>query len=208
MKKSLVALAALAATTAFAQSSVSISGNVDVAYGTKEAITGLNKSYAKATGVMDGFNAPNRIFITVTEDLGGGMKAKFVNEHGISPTNVQDWATRQNNGAPTVNGTDGSQAATTQDAQIPMMGFQTAGTNRGTYLALEGGFGEVRAGYLVSQFYNMVAQSGYFVGSENYGALLQNFGLGEVGGSRGNGIQYTAPKMGAFTLSAQKSYGV
>ena len=88
-----------------------------------------------------------------------------------------------------------------------MMGFQTAGTNRGTYVALEGGFGEVRAGYLVSQFYNMVAQSGYFFGSENYGALLQNFGLGEVGGSRANGLQYTAPKMGAFTLSAQKSYG-
>ncbi len=186
---------------------MTISGNVDVAYGSKEAITGLGKSYAKATGVMDGFHAPNRIFINVTEDLGGGMKFKFQNEHGISPTNTQDWATRQNNGAPTVNGTDGSQASTTQDLQIPMMGFQTAGTNRGTFVALEGGFGEVRAGYLVSQFYNMVAQSGYFVGSENYGALLQNHGLGEVGGSRANGIQYTAPKMGDFTLSAQKSFG-
>ncbi len=207
MKKSLVALAALAATSAFAQSSVTISGNADVAYGTKEAINGAGKTYAKATGAMDGFNAPNRIIISVTEDLGGGLKAKFLNEHGISPTNTQDWATRQNNGAPTVNGTDGKVSATTADTQIPMMGFQTAGTNRGTYVALEGGFGEVRAGYLVSQFYNMVAQSGYFFGSENYGALLQNFGLGEVGGSRANGLQYTAPKMGDFTLSAQKSYG-
>jgi len=34
MKKSLVALAALAATGAFAQSSVTLYGNVDIAYGT------------------------------------------------------------------------------------------------------------------------------------------------------------------------------
>ncbi len=91
MKKSLVALAALAATTAFAQSSVTISGNADVAYANKEAINGTGAKFLKSTGVGDGANVPNRIILTVTEDLGGGLKAQFVNEHGISPTNVTDW---------------------------------------------------------------------------------------------------------------------
>ena len=198
----------MAATSVFAQSTVEISGNVDVAAGVKEATNGLGKSYAKSTGVMDGFNAPNRIFIKVTEDLGGGMKFMFQNEHGISPTNTQDWATRQNNGAPTVNGTSGDASATTADTQIPMMGFQTAGTNRGTFLALQGGFGEIRAGYLVGHGYNLAAQSGYFYGSENYGALLQNTGLGEVGGTRANGIEFKSAKVAnAFTFGVQKQYG-
>jgi major outer membrane protein P.IB len=83
----------------------------------------------------------------------------------------------------------------------------TNGTNRGTFVALEGGFGEVRAGFLVSQFYNLVAQSGYFVGSENYGALLQNHGMPAQGSTRGNGIDYKLPKMGDFTFSVQKRFG-
>jgi len=205
MKKSLVALAALAATTAFAQSSVTISGNVDVSMGTKEVINGAGKTYAKTNGVQDGLHAPNRIFINVTEDLGGGMKFKFQNEHGISPTNTTDWSTRQSNAAPTSVGIDKSAAST--DTEIPMNGFLTNGTNRGTFVALEGGFGEVRAGYLVSQFYNLSAQSGYFMGSENYGGLLQVHGMAAQGTTRGNGIDYKTPKVGDFTFSVQKRYG-
>jgi hypothetical protein len=154
---------------------------------------------------MDGFNAPNRIFIRVTEDLGGGMKFKFQNEHGISLTNAQDWSVRQSNGAPTAVGIDKTAAST--DTEIPMNAFLTNKTNRGTFVALEGGFGEVRAGFLVSQFYNLVAQSGYFVGSENYGALLQNHGMAAQGSTRGNGIDYKLPKVGDFTFSVQKRYG-
>ena len=36
---------------------------------------------------MDGANAGSRIGFRGTEDLGGGMKAHFVTEQGISPTN-------------------------------------------------------------------------------------------------------------------------
>jgi hypothetical protein len=193
----------LAATSAFAQ--VTISGNVDASFGTKEVINGAGKTYAKSTGVQDGLNAPNRIIINVTEDLGGGMKFKFQNEHGFTPTNAQDWSARQNNGAPTSVGID--KTAATTDTEIAMNGFLTNKTNRGTFVALEGGFGEVRAGFLVSQFYNLVAQSGYFVGSENYGALLQNHGMAAQGSTRGNGIDYKLPKVGQFTFSLQKRYG-
>lgn len=67
--------------------------------------------------------------------------------------------------------------------------------------------GEIRAGYLVSHFYNLVAQSGYFLGSENYGALLQAHGMAAQGSTRGNGLQYISPKVGDFTFGLQKRYG-
>jgi len=76
MKKSLIALAALAATASFAQSSVTLSGVVDFAYGAASgnattADTKLNtvssSSYTSSTSAIN---------IAVTEDLGGGMKAE------------------------------------------------------------------------------------------------------------------------------------
>ena len=102
MKKTLVALAALAAASAFAQTTVSISGNADVAIGSKEAITGTGTQFLKSSGVSDGGMFPNRIFIRVSEDLGGGMKFNFVNEHGFSPTSTSDWSFRTVNAAPSL----------------------------------------------------------------------------------------------------------
>ncbi len=204
MKKSLVALAALAATTAFAQSSVTISGNADVAYANKEAINGTGAQFLKSTGVGDGANVPNRIILTVTEDLGGGLKAQFVNEHGISPTNVTDWGVRANNGAPIL---IGSRAAATADNQISGDSAVTTGTNRGTYVALSGGFGEVRAGYLVSSFYNLSSQSGHLLAAEQYGGQLHTLGLGEVGGARANGWQYTTPTFNGLKATVQQQTG-
>jgi predicted porin len=66
MKKTLVALAALAATSAFAQSSVTISGQIEM---------GVSKSAAGAYSVGD--LKGDRTFITfaAVEDLGGGLKA-------------------------------------------------------------------------------------------------------------------------------------
>jgi hypothetical protein len=202
MKKTLIAMAALAATGAYAQ--VSISGNADVAFANKATYGGDAKLFAKTTGVSDGLNSPNRIIITVKEDLGGGLSASFVNEHGISPTNIQDWASRTATPAPMF---DGAKVASTTDAQINSDAHRSTSTNRGTYVALDGGFGQVRAGYLVSSLYNTSAQSGYFVGAEQYGALLKDFGMGEAGGSRANGIQITSPQLGMFKLHAQKQYG-
>ena len=205
MKKSLIALAALAATASFAQSSVSISGNVDMAYQNKEAINTNGKSFVKSSGVGDGLLVPNRIFITVQEDLGGGLKAKFVNEHGIAPTSTDDWGTRVNNGAPQVAGA--ANPTTGILSQIPGSGWSTGSTNRGTYLSLAGGFGEVRAGYLVSSFYNASSQSGYLLGGEQYGALLHTLGIGEMGGSRANGIQYISPVWSGFNIDLQQQSG-
>jgi predicted porin len=80
MKKSLVALAALAATSAFAQSSVTISGLVDIGYGQVNA-PGNNASTRIQSGdvkrVAQNGSATTAILIQGTEDLGGGMRALF-----------------------------------------------------------------------------------------------------------------------------------
>ncbi|GGH62479.1 outer membrane porin protein [Comamonas phosphati] len=75
MKKSLIALAVLAASgAAMAQSSVTLFGIVDtgVAYVNKDS-TGSNSHY----GVGTSGNATSRLGLRGTEDLGGGLKAGF-----------------------------------------------------------------------------------------------------------------------------------
>ena len=88
MKKSLVALAAFAATASFAQSSVTISGVADI---------GLqyNNQTVNAAGVANGTGANklqlgagnnNRIIFAGVEDLGGGMATTFNFQLRLDPT--------------------------------------------------------------------------------------------------------------------------
>jgi len=80
MKKSLIALAALAATASFAQSSVTISGVVDVGVkNTSKVAAGAAKA-----SVSSGNN--NRIAFGVAEDLGGGLKAVANAQMRFDPT--------------------------------------------------------------------------------------------------------------------------
>jgi len=72
MKKSLIALAALAATTAFAQSSVTISGTLDAGL--------MNQKFENATNVTNvssGTNGASRVRFVGVEDIGNGTKANF-----------------------------------------------------------------------------------------------------------------------------------
>ena len=87
MKKTLVALAALAATSAFAQSSVEIYGraNVDVSnYSATGSGTAANDLVSR-TRVAD---SGSRIGLRINEDLGGGMRAFSVIETGINLDNA------------------------------------------------------------------------------------------------------------------------
>ena len=65
MKKTLIALAALAATSAFAQSSFTLSGSIN--YGVTTAVTGIH-SYGGWKGDR------NHVTFGAVEDLGGGLK--------------------------------------------------------------------------------------------------------------------------------------
>jgi len=72
MKKSLIALATLAATTAFAQSSVTISGTLDAGLMNQKFENG-----ASANNVSAGSNGASRLRFVGVEDIGGGTKANF-----------------------------------------------------------------------------------------------------------------------------------
>jgi len=92
MKKTLVAMAVLAASTAaMAQSSVTVYGIMDVWVG-GEKNTGEAKSLnAKTNRVMEsGGLAGSRIGFMGEEDLGGGLKAVFKYEQGLNADSGKD----------------------------------------------------------------------------------------------------------------------
>lgn len=71
MKKSLIALAALAATGAFAQSSVQIDGIVDAGF------QSIGYKGQTVNGIANNGSSTSQINFRGTEDLGGGLKANF-----------------------------------------------------------------------------------------------------------------------------------
>lgn len=83
MKKSLIALAVLAASgAAMAQSSVTLYGRADVNY-TWDNVSGSGAKYKQGSGGLGG----SRIGFRGVEDLGNGLKAGFVIEGGTNVDN-------------------------------------------------------------------------------------------------------------------------
>ena len=80
MKKTLVALAALAATGAFAQSTVSIWGAVDASYNYASADLAAGNQTKSFMGNSQ--LGSSKLGFSGLEDLGGGLKAKFWLEAG------------------------------------------------------------------------------------------------------------------------------
>ena len=91
MKKTLVALAALAATSAFAQSFVTLSGRASMDVSTFEATgatantAALNYDFVRRVRVAD---TSSRITFAAQEDLGGGNRAGVYCETGINIDNA------------------------------------------------------------------------------------------------------------------------
>jgi predicted porin len=200
MKKSLVALATLAASGAVL-AQATIYGRTDIGYGVKATQMGTGGTGVKQLGVMDGGNGGPRIGFRGTENLGGGMSAHFVTEQGISPTNAALFGVRT--------GTigiqyDGYAAASGNDPGSA--GGYTQGTNRQTYVGLTGGFGTVRVGYQYTTLYEIATLSGFTNTSEGVagGSIAHLWGNGVAGGTRGNMINYISPKLaGAWTVGLQ-----
>ncbi|MES2538762.1 MAG: porin [Pseudomonadota bacterium] len=194
MKKSILAIAVLGAFAgaAQAQSSVTVYGVADIGYKANKD-EGAGGSM-KSSGISDGAVAGNRIGFRGTEDLGGGLKANFVIEQGISPTNDELFATRTATAGHQV---DGQSAAAN--------GAYSNGTNRQSWVGLSGGFGEVRIGYQYTNLYSISSLSGYNTtsegvrGAENYHLHGQQV----VGGTRANGITYITPNFSGFQATVQ-----
>lgn len=82
MKKSLIALAALAAVgSSFAQSSVTLYGRMDLGFATNKTtdVVGTTTTTTKNTSLVgaEGSRSTNRFGVRGSEDLGGGLKLNF-----------------------------------------------------------------------------------------------------------------------------------
>ena len=85
MKKSLVALAALAATAAFAQSSVTLYGIADAYVGQTKAFGNIvTPNPSSQTVVNSSGLSASRIGLSVKEDLGAGLQGFVVFENGVN----------------------------------------------------------------------------------------------------------------------------
>ena len=143
MKKSLVALAALAFVgAASAQSTVTLFGVVDATYQHGSGSTAAGGNSVSRLG-NSGYNS-SRLGFRGVEDLGGGMWAGFWLEAGLNNDNGTGAGTSSNNqwngGTATVGGTTSATGAVTT------RGIQGLTFNRRSTVSLGGNWGELRMG--------------------------------------------------------------
>ena len=198
MKKSLVALAAFAATASFAQSSVTISGVADI---------GLqyNNQTVNAAGVANGTGANklqlgagnnNRIIFAGVEDLGGGMATTFNFQLRLDPTRGNaERGTNDIGYAAT-----GATAATANTATSRPL-FQGEST-----VGLRGGFGAFKAGRMLpaNQQLNGGTIDPWGVSTVAGNPYQTGFVSDYVQGGEGrvgNAVTYWTPNFSGFTGS-------
>ena len=187
MKKSLIALAVLAASgAAMAQSSVTLFGIVDATYA-----YGSGSVANKSQLTNSGYNT-SRLGFRGVEDLGGGMSASFWLEAGLNNDNGSGVTTSTNNqGASGVTGGGG-------------LTF-----NRRSTVSLNGGFGEVRLGRdYTPQFWNLVVFDPFGVVGVGTSQTLNSSLGGPTTLRASNAIGYFLPgKLGGFYGQAQYYMG-
>jgi len=206
MKKSLVALAALAVSgTVMAQAT--LYGIMDIGYFNKQASNGDGSTRWKQNGVGEGGQSSGRFGLRGTEDLGGGLTAHFVTEHGILQTSQAGLTGRI---ATTGVQYDGLSATDSATMPVGGAGGYSTGPNRQTYVGLAGKtWGSIRVGYQYTAFYEVSTLSGYTNTSEGSigGAVAHLWGQAVAGGTRANGIRYESPRMNDFGVSLQMGSG-
>ncbi len=186
MKKSLVALAALAATGAFAQSSVTLYGRIDA--GLTNQTTQTQAAGSKVTK-FDLAGAQNtktgaRLGVTGVEDLGGGLKAGFVIETRVNIDKNANTAGGFSQG--------------------------TFGATRQANINLNGGFGTVVLGTYYNAFDDLRYAHSPNIGGNAGGDLMALGGVGAVAGATAaaiserseNGLGYSTPSFGGFKIRA------
>ena len=175
MKKSLIALAVLAASgAAMAQSSVTLYGVLD---------TGL--TYSKGEESVYGMthvggNVNSRLGFRGVEDLGNGLKATFNLEAGMGVDDGNNYMDKDSNG----------------------MAFRRTST-----VGLQGSFGEVRLGRMLTSSYLAVSRYDAF-GDTGIGASLA-WNIPQTGYAprTENAISYTSPYFSGFKIGAEYGFG-
>ena len=177
----LAALAALAATGAFAQSSVQIVGTFD------PSIAATKTTYASGASVSQNLIRNNsqgtsQITFKGTEDLGGGLKASFLMEN--------DFDTRYD-----ANGPEGVSAGGVRGVNFGAFGGEQ-------FLALEGGMGKIQIGAANTPTLTTQASRQPF-STKIGGGFNTVLGTGHVRSN--NSIVLTSPTFSGFTVAA--AYG-
>jgi predicted porin len=183
MKKSLLALAVVAALpgVALAQSSVTISGNIKtgITRFSTDSVTGVGK--IKDTAMSDG---SSRIILSGTEDLGGGMAAIFQVDNRF-------------------NGNDGTSGGAYSATPQGLL----AGGN--TFVGVRGGFGQIQFGNLDTHYGK--GQDEFATRATSLGAsstsLMDHIGPNAVAvtSRTKNVIRYTTPVMSGFSAMVNYS---
>jgi predicted porin len=177
MKKSLVALAALAATGAFAQSSVTLYGRIDAGLFNQTRETQAAGSKVTTFDLAGAQNTKTgaRLGVTGVEDLGGGLKAGFVIETRVNIDKSANTAGGLSQG--------------------------TFGATRQANINLNGGFGTV----VLGTYYNAFDDLRY-AHSPNIGGLAGGDTFGAFGGRLSerseNALGYSTPSFGGFKIRA------
>ncbi|MGV0961691.1 MAG: porin, partial [Limnohabitans sp.] len=176
------ALAALAATGAFAQSSVQIDGILDAGY------QSINYKGNKVNGIGNNGSATSQINFRGTEDLGGGLKANFRVE--------TDWNTVSNKG------NTGSASSPVTLGNETVAAASTFG-NAEIRVGLAGAFGSIDAGavnyntlgtYLTGQPFGTAIGSGFrtfYVNDAQSTSQVRS----------DNSVKYTSPSFSGFNAS-------
>ncbi len=176
MKKTLIAVAALAATGAFAQ--VSVYGRLDVGYAqtTNEATVAGVTTETKADGVNSHNSASSMWGIQGSEDLGGGMKAFFKLEQDVYPANGNTGSSGSNGGVP-----------------------NASGFNRTSLVGVSGGFGAIAFGRDYTPLFSLIGSSDIHALSRL--STVQTAAAGG-GSTLPNQIMYTSPNLSGFVVRA------
>lgn len=178
MKKSLIALAVLAASgAAMAQSSVTV-------YGTVDTSVGYLKGKDNVSGMLNSGLSSSALGFRGVEDLGNGLKAVFVLEGGI-------------------NTDDGSGKAVDADEKATG-GFDFK--RESTVGLTSDAFGTVRLGRALTQSYNAVSRYDVF-GTNGIGATLAWNSATGYGVRANNMISYISPKFAGFGVGVDYGFG-
>lgn len=182
MKKSLVALAVLAASGAsFAQSNVTLYGLADVWFGSVKnennaasVAAGAGAGSITQTKLDSGGVNTSRWGVKGSEDLGGGLKANFKFEQGFK--------------------LDDGSAATGQ------------AFSRESYVGFSGGFGEVKLGKVWTA-YDDVSGASNAVFDSALSPMNAVFASTGYQGNPGNTIYYATPAFGGFGAAVSYTLG-
>ncbi|HVZ44282.1 MAG TPA: porin [Ramlibacter sp.] len=182
MKKSLIALAVLAAAgSASAQSSVTLFGIVDATL-----MWGHGSVSNKHQLGNSGYNS-SRLGFRGTEDLGGGMSASFWLEASVNNDNGTGAGTNTNNQA-------------SGNALAGLAGGQGLTFNRRSTVSLAGGWGELRLGRdYTPQFWNITVFDPFGTNGVGTTQVLNSIITGVTAVRSSNGVGYFLPaNLGGF----------